>query len=88
MSSLSFTKENSMEFDYCILGTGIACAILSGALSKDGASVLILDRSDYYANSHPLRLAGKSIAENQGVIRSNGALVSLLIQSGGIAWIF
>jgi RAB protein geranylgeranyltransferase component A len=71
------------QFDFCILGTGITCAILAGSLSKDGASVLILDKNEYYAYSKPVRQSGHLIAECQSVLKSNGSLVKLLIQSGG-----
>ena len=36
------------EFDVIILGTGLIECTLSGALSKEGLRVLVLDKNDYY----------------------------------------
>ena len=40
------------KFDVIILGTGLGCSLLAGALGRIGKSVLQADRNDYYGGAY------------------------------------
>ena len=45
-------EELPDKFDVIILGTGLGCSLLAGALGRIGKSVLQADRNDYYGGAY------------------------------------